>query len=254
MSFRNNEDWDLCWHYLSSTGCKNSDCTWRHDNSVGKFYQKNVQKTRGKGISFRGDPRKTRGAPFYPIKQHQDGGVEDQYGLIHYPDMDKKDACLKSFRRKLGYHQEYEHTRPFSSPMSVSSSVKTSAPTSISASMITSQGASDSEGDMVKNDMVVPTRNFDKFQKRNSCVFSDFLYGEVKTPRRRRKKEWLSGIGNKSSFSPFAKVFVPQNSVMSKDGIGAGLNEITLENFAVDTIQQRTTLKSCLTENDKVFE
>jgi len=250
MSFRNNEDWDLCWHYLSSTGCKNSDCTWRHDNSVGKFYQKNVQKTRGKGISFRGDPRKTRGAPFYPIKQHQDGGVEDQYGLIHYPDMDKKDVCQKSIEFGTKLEQESEHIRSFSSPMSVSSSGKTSPPASISTAMITSQGTSDSEGDMVKNDVVVSTRDFGKFQKRNSSVLPDVLYGEVKTPRGPRKREWLSGKAKKSSFSPFAKVFVPRKSVMSKDGIIAGLNEMT----HVDTIQQRATLKSCLTENDEVFE
>jgi len=41
---------------------------------------------------------------------------------------------------------------------------------------------------------------------------------------------------------------------MSKDGISAGLNEMTLENRSVNTIQQSRNLKSYLTENDVVFE
>jgi len=206
MRSPNNEDWDLCWHYLSSTGCRNSNCRWRHENSVGSFYQKYVLKTRSKGISYRGDPGKTRGAKFYPIKQHQDGGVGDQYGLIHYPDMDEKDGLKNNKFRKniLRYGQESEHTHAFLSPMSVSD--------------------------------------------------SEVLHGEVKTPRRRMTRERLPGKAIISCLSPFAKAFVPRKSVMSKDGISAGLNEMTRENSAVNTIQQRANLKSCLTEDDEVFE
>jgi len=236
----------LCWHYSSSTGCRNSNCRWRHQNLDDQFCQKYVNQTRGNGISNYRDSRKTLGAPFYQIKQHQDGGVEDQYVLVNYLDMDKKGGFKKSiqFQKKLGYWQESDHT--FSSRMSILS--PSSAPNSISATMLMSPGTSDSEGDMVKNDV----RDVGKFQKRNSCGLAD-LYGEVKTRRRRMKKEWLSGKKFTSSFSPFAKVFVPRKSMMSKDVIRAGLKEMILENLSVNTIQQPGNL-SCLTEDDEVFE
>jgi len=99
MSFRNNEDWDLCWDNLSCTGCTNSNCSWRHQNSADGFYQKYLHQTPDNGMSYRGDAQKTPGAPFDRIKQHQDGGVEDQHGLSHYyPDMDKKDGFKKSIQ------------------------------------------------------------------------------------------------------------------------------------------------------------
>jgi len=257
MSFRTNEDWDLCWHYLSRTGCRNSNCTWRHENSGGRFYQNYTTKTRGKGVNYRGDARKKPGAPFYPIKQHQDGGVEDQFGLIHYPDMDKKDARKKSitFRDRLGYRQESEHTRPFSSPMSVSSSGMTSAPTSSANSIITSQGGSDSEGDMVKDAMLVSTGDLGKLQKGSSRAFLDELFGELKTPTREMKMKWQRDEAVTSSFSPFAKVFVPRDkSLTSKDAIIAGLNKMTLKNLAVFSSQEPANVKSCETQNDKVYE
>jgi len=246
MSFSDNEEYSLCWHYLSSTGCRNSNCRWRHQNLADRFCQEYVYRTRDNEISHYRDSRKTLGAPFYQIKQHQDGKVEDQYVLQNNQDMDKKDGFKKSiqFRKKLGYWQESDHT--FSSPMSILS--PSSAPNSISTTMLMSPGASDSEGDMVKSDVL----DVGKFQKRNSCGFAD-LYGEVKTRRRRMKKEWLSGKQFTSSFSPFAKVFVPRKSMMSKDGIRTGLKEMLLENLSVNTIQQRGNL-SCLTENDEVFE
>merc|ERR1719334_2946546 len=104
---------------------------------------------------------------------------EGQYGLIHYPDMHKKDGSKKSnqFGRYLGYRAESDYTHSSSSPMSVSSCSKTSALTPISTSMITSQGGSDSE----------------------------VLYGVVKTPRRRVRREWISGKAITSPLSPFAK-------------------------------------------------
>jgi len=214
MSFRINQDYDLCWHYLSPTGCRNSNCTWRHENSRSRFYRN----SRDNGVDYRGNARKKPGAPFYPIKQHQDGGVEDQYGLIHYPDMDKKDAYNKgiTFGEKPRYRQEFENTRHLSSPMSTSSSGMTSAPTS-------SACESDSEGDVAKNAMVLSEFNLGKFQKRSSLAFSEDLFGELLTTTRQMRPldEAIS-----SSFSPFAKVFVPRvNSVTSKGAISASLTE-----------------------------
>jgi len=252
MSFSNNEEYSLCWHYLSSTGCRNSNCRWRHQNIADRFCQEYVHQTRGNEISHYKDPRKALGVPFYQIKQHQDGGVKDQYVLENNQKMDIKDGFEKSiqFGKNLGYWQEYDHIN--SSPMS-----------------IMSPGASDSEGDMVKNDVL----DVGKFQQQNSFGFADLygevldvgefqqrnsfgyadLYGEVKTPRRRMKREWQSDKDLTSSLSPFAKAFVPRKSMMSKDGIRTGLNKKMLDNLSVNTIQQRGNL-SCLTENDEVFE
>jgi len=217
MSFRINQDYDLCWHYLSPTGCRNSNCTWRHDNTRGRFYQ-NYTKARGNGVYYRGDARKKPGAPFYPVKQHQDGGVEDQFGLIHYPDVDGY-KNRSTFREKLRYGQEFENTRHLSSPMSTSSSGMTSAPTS-------SACESDSEGDVVKNAMVVSAGDLGKLQKRSSLAFSEDLFGEFMTPKREMKMNGPLDEAISSSFSPFAKVFVPRvNSVTSKDAVSASLTE-----------------------------
>jgi len=237
MSFRINKDWDLCWYHLSNTGCRNSKCTWRHENSVGRFYQNYTNKTRGEGANYRGDARKKRGAPFFPIKHHQDGGVEDQHGLIHYPDIVKKNGNKKSFnfRIKRGCRRESEHTRPTSSPMSVSSSCWNSAPTSIANSMTTSQGGSDSEGDVVKDIVVVSTIDLGKSQKRNGCVFSEGLLEEFTTPRRQNKMKWVPDKPISSSLSPLAKVFVPLvKPVISIDANSAGLNEMTLKDLAIE--------------------
>jgi len=243
-------DWDLCWYYLSGTGCRKSNCTWRHANPTARLYRNYIHK-RGKGHN-RGDPRKTPGAPFYPIKQHQDGGIEDQYGLIHYPKIDQKDGCKKCIKipKKHGYQQESEHARTFCSPMSVSSFGKGSPPTSSATSMITSQGGSDSEDDMVKSVLGISKGDLAKVDKRNPGVF-----GEFETPTKQMTMKWLPDKATASPFSPFAKVFVPRRrSMKSKEAIIAGFNKMMLENRATDSIQEPTNLKSCDTENDQVSE
>jgi len=184
----------------------------------------------------------------YRVKQHQDGLVEDEYGL-HYTDVDEKDSSEKSiqFREKLGYLEESENTLLLSCASCSSSSVNASDQNSTSTAILMSQLTSDSEDDMMRNDLLDFDLDFDKFQERNSCAFVD-LYGEVKAPRRRIKREWLSGRPFTSTLSPFAKVFVPRRSMMSKDGISASLS------IAENNIKQHGNLKSCLTENDEVLE
>jgi len=249
MSLRINKDWDLCWHYLSRTGCRNLNCKWRHENSGGQFSQNYNTRAHDKGVNYLGDARKKPGAPFYPIKQHQDGGVEDQFGLIHYPNIETNDGCKKSitFREKLGYRQEFKHNSPSLSPMSVLSPGMSSAPTS-------STFGSDSEGEVVKNAMLLSTRDLSKFQKRINRAFLDDLVGEFKTPRRELKMNWQANKAISSSFSPFAKVFVPRvYSVTSKDAISAGLSEIRLKNLAL-TSQQPPNQKSSEIVDEKVYE
>jgi len=245
MSLRINQDWDLCWHYLSRTGCKNLNCKWRHENSGDQFYQNYNTRARGKGVNYLGDARKKPGAPFYPIKQHHDGGVEDQFGLIHYTN-----GCKKSItsREKLGYRQDFEQYSRSLSPMSELSACMTSTPTS-------SAFGSDSVCDMVKNAMLPSTRDLSKFQKRINRVFLDDLVGEFKTPRRELKMNCQAGKAISSSFSPFAKVFVPRvNSVTSKHAISAGLSERRPKNLSLLPSQQPANQKSCEIIDEKVYE
>jgi len=95
MYSRNSEDWDLCWYSLSGTGCRNSNCTWRHENSAGRFNQHHKQGRGYSGSCDRGDPGKQPGAPFYPIREYKDGGIEDQYGLVHYPEIENESNTNK---------------------------------------------------------------------------------------------------------------------------------------------------------------
>lgn len=88
MSSPNHEDWDLCWYFLSGTGCRNPNCTWRHEHTAGRLYQNQKRKDSGIELCYRRDLRKNSEAPFYPVKHHHDIGVEDQYGLVHYLDID----------------------------------------------------------------------------------------------------------------------------------------------------------------------
>jgi len=118
--------------------------------------------------------------------------------------------------------------------------VKTQALNPISTEILLSQCASDPEDDM-STDYVL---DFGYFQKRNNCEFAD-LYGEVKIPR-------LSDKPFTSSLSPFAKAFVPRKSRDVKRQ--NQYNKTTLQNVAVNTIQQCGNLKSCLTENEEFFE
>jgi len=247
MVFQINGDWDLCWYYLSSTGCRKSSCTWRHANPTARLYR-NFHK-RGKGY-YRGDPRKTPGAPFYPTNQLRNG-IENQNGLIHYPRMDRNHRC-KSIRipRRYGYRQESEHARSFWSPMSVSSFGKNSPPTSSATSLITSQGGSDSEEDMVKSVLGISKSDLAEVDKQNPGVF-----GEFKTPRKQMSMKWLPDEVISNPFSPFGKVFVPRRkSVKSKEAIIAGLSEMLRKNLAIDNIQKPTNLKSCDTPSDQAFE
>jgi len=235
MSHCVKEDWDLCWQYLSPTGCRNLNCKWRHKNVGGRFQNYNTR-AHCKGVNYSGDVRTKPGTPIYPRMQHQDGGFEDQFGLIHYPNMDKNDGCKKSFtsREQFGYKLEFENNSPILSPASALSSGMTSVLTS-------SDFASDSEGEMVNNAMLLSA----------SSMFLDDIVGEFKTPKMNHRQADKAS----SSLSPFAKVFVPRiNSVTSKDAISVGLSEMTLKNLSQFTSQQPANQKPYEIVDDKVYE
>jgi len=124
MSSRNSDDWDLCWYSLSFTGCRNSNCTWRHENSAGRFYQNHKQCRGYNGSYERGDPRKQPGAPFYTIREYKDGGIEDQYGLVHHPEIDNESNTKKGIEllSKLLSQLESDYFPHHPTPISISSS------------------------------------------------------------------------------------------------------------------------------------
>jgi len=211
MSHRIKEDWDLCWYYQSETGCKNSTCTWRHGNLSARLYRNHKQKKHNNRYYDRGDPLQKPGAPFYPVRQHKDGGIEDQYGLVHYPEVDKDSRAKKRFelQSKLQHKLESEYCRSRSSPMSESTG-KTSGPNSSPTSMITSQGGSDSEGDISKNAWAVPARELAKARKRNTCAFSQDLLAEFQRSKSQSKMKCYPDSKTENSLSALAKIFVPR--------------------------------------------
>jgi len=210
MSYRK-DDWDLCWYDLSSTGCRNSNCKWRHVRAADSLYSSHYQNKSGKGGCRAGDPRNP-GAPFYSVMQHQDGGIEDQYGLVHYPDVD--DECSDNLRMQLmrnqGNHCGSEHSRSDSSSMSISS-FKT--PTSTTTSIKSLQVWSDSEGDIINNIMAGST-NAGKVRK----VFLKSMLGEFQTSGKSQKMELQTENETTSLLSPLAKVFVPHKLMMKTRG------------------------------------
>jgi len=117
--------------------------------------------------------------------------------------------------------------------------------------MITSQGGSDSEGDIVKNVGVISTRAMGKVQKRNRGFFSPGVLEKLKTPRGQLKPVKVIA----STLSPFAKVFIPRaKTFTSSNARNANVEETTNENLASATVQQYIDLKEGGTRIDKVTE
>jgi len=231
MSSPNHEEWDLCWYFLSDIGCRNPNCTWRHEHTAGRLYQKQKLKDCGSGRFNRGDRRKNSEAPFYPVKHHHDVGVEDQYGLVHYSDIDNYYAKKRiELLCSPGNRLESEQASLNSTPMSISLSGRTSAPNSSVVSMITSRDESDSEGDMSKSSMVVSSIGVGKVRRRNSRIFSLAVRRDL-APRRQPKMKWYPNKSITSILSPFAKTFVPQvNLLTSANAITTGDREIMNKN------------------------
>jgi len=111
---------------------------------------------------------------------------------------------------KLLHKLESGYYLSCSSPMSESSPDKTSGPNSSPTSMITSQGGSDSEGDILKNALAGSARELTKAQKQSNYAFSEDLLAELQTSRRQSKMKWYPDSKTETNLSPFAKVFVPR--------------------------------------------
>jgi len=253
MSYRNNDDWDVCWYYLSSTGCRNSNCKWRHERSAGQLYSNRYHKRRSTVGCYRGDPKRKPGAPFYPIKQHKDGGVEDQYGLVHYPDIDDEYSVKFKIQmlRKRANRRRSEHGLPFFSPMSTSS-CKTSAPNSSATSVKTAHFESDSDCDIMNNVMFGSTYEGRKVRK---LLFSKSVPKELSKPRHQQKMEMNNEKAITSVLSPLAKVFVPSMDMLESPAPRVdGFREYTNESRPMSARQQLVTRMSSGSIVDEVEE
>jgi len=158
MSHKENENWDMCWSYLSSAGCRNSQCRWRHGNPSAGQYQNRGTKSRANANLYRelsgGLSRELPNARFYPLRQHNDGGVEDEHGLVHYPDT-RYNYVLRNnpLLNKCADSSGSEHFRYSLSTINVSSTGKNLVYSPMSPSMITSDDGIISNSDLVKNAM-----------------------------------------------------------------------------------------------------
>jgi len=148
MNYKENENWDMCWSHLSRGGCRNSQCKWRHGkygNSSGRPYQSNGELSRGLS-------REMSIAPFYPMRQHREGGVEDEHGLVHYAEDTGYNYALQN-NPSLSNCADIsgsEHSRYSLSTMNASSSGKNYVYTPNSTTMITLDGDRISNSDQVK--------------------------------------------------------------------------------------------------------
>jgi len=176
---------------------------------------------------YRVYPRKRPSSLFHPIKNHPDIEVEDQHGLVQYPDIDDENSpkTLFSFTDNAGHRR----ARSISSVMSMSSSGKTSR--SISTLMNTSQVGSDSEDDMVKKAVVISMGEGTELKEKENYMFSQGTFAEFLTSKTKLKTKLHPDT---TSLSPFAKVFVPRNSTSVKKSATAKL-PVTLKQFLTPT-------------------
>jgi len=140
----------LCWWFNSEKGCKNPNCTWRHEKFTDLYYQSPQQKIGN--FHSRDTDEKSNTAP-HPVNQQCNGRIDDQYRL-QYPSICKDNRVNHNYElwSKLPHHElQSEYFRPVSNSTSESSSVKMSALISSPNSIISSQGGSDSDCDILKN-------------------------------------------------------------------------------------------------------
>jgi len=244
-------DSDLCWYSQSDTGCKNSNCTWRHEKLPDGHYQNHQQNTEN---FHRRDSREKSDAPFYPVQQRQNWRMEDQFPLDH-PDISNISRAknINVLWRKLLHDQKSEYYGPNLSPMSESSSVKMPVLISSSSSVITSQG-SDSDCDMLKNVLDVSAGELTKVQKANSNGFFQDVLTKLHTPRSQLKLKSHPGKKSESPLSPFAKVFVPSVEKLTLRESSAVAGEITQRNRSMIITQQLPNYNSGETLIGKVYE
>jgi len=172
MSYQNNENWDVCWSYLSSGGCRNSRCKWRHGNSSGRPYRNCGKKFSANANLFRGLSRKMPIAPFSPMMKHDDGGVEDEHGLVHYADIGYNYDLQNSPLLSMFADSSGSELSPYTGSMNLSLSEKNSVYTPTSTLMKILDDGSISTSDMVRNAVVKSSGERSNVPKSKISAFS----------------------------------------------------------------------------------
>jgi len=181
MSHQDNENWDVCWSYLSGAGCRNSRCTWRHGNSSVRPYQNYGKKSIANANLYRGLSRKMPIAPFYPKMEHDDGGVEDEHGLVHYADIGYNSLQISPLLSPFVDSSGSEYSPHMLSSINASllgeNSVYTPNPTVLSPL----DDGSISESDMVRNYIVKVSGESSNARKSKISAFSQGALQEFLT-------------------------------------------------------------------------
>jgi len=265
MSYRNNGDWDLCWYYSSSTGCKKENCTWRHEisaprHSQNRLYEKSANRysqnhyNKSLGMRrYRGDSRRTPVVPFYSMKQYRNGGSDELCGPVYNPEVGNGHSPRVNSRliRKYRYQHGTENFLSGSNPIS-ECSLPGIASTTSSVSSFKSRGESDPEVEEIKNAEVDPGKG--KNQKFISSISLVKVLGESETEKKllkemNREKKIVNVL------SPFAKVFVPNVNIMTSTNERKGTFEETKdENIPIAKEEKLVSLKSGDTIIHEVIE
>jgi len=188
MSYRSHEDWDLCWHFLSRYGCRNSACTWRHERPVSRLTW-NWSRYMNSFKNIEDLPRKS-GAQFYPFGRYQ------------------------SFSpMSISSEVESSGTTSPGERVTVGDNGKNTETVSIKeAGQVCNRGSY-----VVRSSSDLPENQTDDRQnswhpeKGLDTVFSPFA--EVFIPRENVQNIWHPDKAIISVLSPFAKVFTPGESV-----------------------------------------
>jgi len=254
MSSWNNKDWDLCWYYSSSTGCRKENCTWRHEISMDRHFQNRYKKKRSMRGYHRRDSWWKPSVPFYLINQHNNGGIEEHHSSAFWPEVGNRHVSSVSSQpiRKYRYQRGAENFRLVSSSISESSQCIASAVTS-TANSIKSRGGSNSDGEEIKNAEVVSGKEV-KNQKEKSSIGVE-VQGDVKTPKKLLKANVNLDKKIASVLSPFAKVFIPRvNLARSTSERKATLEESKVENIPSTKMKLPLDVEAGQTIIDEVKE
>jgi len=215
MTHRGSQDWDVCWSYLTKTGCRDPNCTWKHGKSVNQL---NPKQNYGRKL-------RATAAAFYPTKNLQEGWVGDKHGLVQCPDTDDKNRM--NFFNRAENAVDFDGNDSISSAMSVSSSEKDLTPSFISTLMNSSPVGSDFEDDVVKTGV-----NFPK--KKETYSFSKGVLLEFLT-QKKLKMKLHPDEQSANALSPFSKVFKLPSNESVKERTMANLPSSTLKQFLTPT-------------------
>jgi len=224
---------------------KKENCTWRHEipadgysqnrrheKSADRYSQNLYKKSREMRRYNCGDSRRTAAVAFYSMKQYRNGGSDEGYDSLYYPEVGDGHSPRVNSRliRKYRNQQGSENFLSGSNPMSESSPGFVSTTSSVSS--VKSRGESEPECEDIKNAEVVPG-NLEE------------ALGESETQKKLPKVQLNRENKFVSVLSPFAKVFVPGVSTTTSTNERKGtLEETKDEDIPIAKMEKLVGLKS----------